>query len=202
MGAKSMQKSFPALERELEALVLEYITEVGTRHSPLMSEVSSHKLFEGGKSTILRETGESENTEIRGFSATLDVPKTTILYGSFDELFDLFTPIGKQIVADKEKLMFETINAATEKTGNIVSGEGKPLTIEKIMMMLETIQIDFDQSGNAIMPSLYGGGGLIQQYERLLQDSETPQNQTAFNDLIRRKKAEWLAREADRTLVG
>lgn len=194
-----MQKRFPVLERELEEVVTKYVIEVGDHYSPVMSQVRTHRLFEGNASSMLRETGEQEETEIRSFSATLEIPSRTILHGTVDELFDFFTPIGKQMVADKERLMLETVHVATEKTGNIVSAEGKPLTIEKLLELLEIMQIDFDESGMAIMPTLLGSSKLISEYERLRR---APENQRAFDDLIRQKKAEWLAREADRTLVG
>lgn len=197
-----MQKRFPKLERELNEILAQYVTEIGDQFSPLIGKVPTHRLFEGQTSSIVREDGKQDETEIRSFSASLEIPTETILYGSLTELLEFFAPIGRQIVADKERLLIEAVHKATDATGNVVDGEGQPLNVGKLLQMLEMVQIDFDGTGRAILPSFVAGSNVIDQYQRLEEELALPQNKRAFEDLIGRKKVEWLAREANRTLVG
>lgn len=197
-----MQKRFPELERDLQNFTINYLGKVGSFFAPLSDQVPVQRLFEGDQMSTIREQGTYEENEIREFSTDLVIPTNTILYASLDEVLKLFEPIGKKIAFDKERMLLDTVSDAAEKVGNVVSAEGKPFSVAKLFEMLETVQIDFDQQGLPKMPTLVAGREIIEQFEALQTKPEDPELEKAFNDLIQRKKAEWLAREADRTLVG
>jgi len=194
-----MQKRFPRLERELEEVLIKYVSEVADEFSPLMKDIPTQRLFEGNASSAIREDGERDETEMRQFSTELQIPTDTILYGTINDIAEIFTPLGRELVSQKERVLFQSVEEWTEKTGNVVNSEGKPFSMEKLLELFEKIHIDFDDQGKPRMPTFVAGKEIMEQFRRL---SEEPVHQRAFNAIMVRKKAEWLAREADRTLVG
>lgn len=197
-----MQETIPQLEEELETLVSKFVENVARARAPAMGEVSRHRLFEGHKSAIVRSGGEEDETEIREFSAESEIPSETILYGSLDEILQCFVPVAEAMANDQEKMFFDTLRQATEKTGNIVSGDGQPLSHQKILEVLETIEIDFDAEGNPRMPTMMVSPAMAPRIQELMNDPAAKEFEKKQKEIIERKRLEWRDREANRTLVG
>jgi len=196
-----MQKRFPKLETEIDDAFVAFVSNSAGQNS-VVGQIRSHRLFEGSGSSIVRENELREETEFHSFSSELKIDTKVILYGRLSDLIETFRPLAMQMASEKERMLFEVMRNATEKTGNIVSAEGKPISIEKIFEVLEKIQIEFDQNGQPRMPTMVVGSEIAAQIEKMMDDSTADDHQKRFDNLIQRKKAEWLAREADRTLVG
>jgi Mg2+ and Co2+ transporter CorA len=197
-----MQESFKKLEIELHEVLIAFVTAVAEEDAPLLKQIESHMIHEGSMSSILRETGEVENVDIRTISSESTLSKDTILYGNLDEILESFRPIGKAIATEKERMLFEALDEATKKTGNIVDNKGRPLTLEVLLEVIEKIPLDFDHLGRAKMPTMVVAPSMMEKLRELSETSETSEFKKKFERLISTKKAEWRAREADRILVG
>jgi hypothetical protein len=198
----TMQESFVKLEMELHEVLLAFVTAVAEEDAPMLKQIESHTIHEGSMSSILRATGEVEDIDIRTVSSESTLSKDAILYGNLDEILESFRPIGKAIATEKEKMLFEALDAATKKTGNVVDNQGRPLTLEVLLEVIEKIHLDFDHLGRAKVPTLVVAPSMMEKLKELSETSETSEFKDKFDRLISIKKAEWRAREADRILVG
>lgn len=197
-----MQERYPKLEKDIQAVLIQFVSSVADQNSPIMSNVKSHVIHEGQSSAILRPSGERESINMRSFSTESIISKDTILYGKVDEIAEALRPVGEAIATDKEKVMFEALHESTKASGNVVDAKGRPLSLELLLEVLEKIQIDFDIDGQAQMPTMVVAPSMMQKIHEMSTGPDADEYQRKFDELIKHKKAEWRAREADRILVG
>jgi len=179
-----------------------YVVASAKQSSPMIGQVNRHRVHEGSSSAMHRESGEVEDVEIQKIEAGVELPTNTLLYGPLDDLLKSFREIGRELGAQQEMIMFDTFEQATSKTGNVVNDKGSPLTTDLFFQVLETIEIDFDGNGSPRMPTMVVNPAMAEQIARLQQESDRPDVKARYDALMRKKKMEWRAREADRTLVG
>lgn len=197
-----MQETIPQLEEELENMVSKFVENAARAYAPVIGEVSRHRLFEGHQSAIVRPSGETDGTEFREFSAESEIPRDTILYSDLDEIFECFIPVAAAMANDQERMFFEIMHRASQKTGNVVDGGGQPLSHEKILEVLETIQIDFDKDGNPRMPTMVISPAMAPRIKELADAPSVKEFEAKQQKIIEKKRMEWREREANRTLVG
>ncbi|TWF49792.1 hypothetical protein [Neorhizobium alkalisoli] len=197
-----MQQRFIQLESDIEGALMRYIVDIRGASSHIVRNIRSSKIFEGDGSSIFREDSTRDETEIRKFSSEVSVDKEKILYGDWSEIIECFHAIGLEMASEQERMLFKVVEDATTRTGNVVSAEGKPISLDLILKMLEKVWIDFDRSGQPKLPTIVVGDEVGEQIRKLMNSPDVGNEQKKFDDLMRRKKEEWLAREADRTLVG
>ncbi|MGY6703723.1 hypothetical protein [Roseinatronobacter sp.] len=89
-----MQETIPQLEEELEELVSKFVENATWARAPALREVSRHRVFEGRQSTIVRPSGEADDTLFREFSTESEISSDTILYSSLDKIFECLTCHG------------------------------------------------------------------------------------------------------------
>lgn len=58
-----MLETAPKLERELDELLNDYVDCAVSTFSPAISEIDRHRVFEGHRNLILRDTGEVDETD-------------------------------------------------------------------------------------------------------------------------------------------
>lgn len=192
-----MQRRFQRLEREIEEALIAYINTGGT--GMLSEQIRSYHLFEGSAASMVTENDEPEQTRINRYSSEVRVPSKAVLYGPIEEILEPFRLMGRDMAVEKERMLIETLNEATQRVGNVVDARGKPFTFDLFLEMIEKVWIEFDEHGKAIMPTMMAGSAVAAQMSSLDAD---PANKVKFDALMQRKKEQWLAREADRTLVG
>lgn len=197
-----MQERYTDLEADLEKVVIDYITRIESVNSPFMSEIESHKVFEGEKSIMLRESGEEDETNIRTFSSASEIKHQTILYGPLSEIFEAFAPVGIDMMVSKEQLMLDVLQETTAKTGNVIEAKGEPFSPTMVLRLLEEMPIDFDEDGNPKLQYFVGSPRDMRDIQDLIDEFEKDEDRKALKALLERKKVEWRAREADRVLVG
>lgn len=197
-----MQERYPELEADIADLMNSYVRSVAEVHSPMTGEIHSYVIHEGRRSILRREDGSEDETNMQTHSADCEISQITVLYGTHDQIFEAFTPIGLSMASQKEKMLFEAIREATDKTGNIIDAKGKPLSFDLLMELLEKMPIDFDKDGQAIMPTLAVGPDMEDKIKKIAKKCETKENIERHTRLMQKKKDEWRAREADRILVG
>ena len=196
-----MLETIPKLEEEFSRLASRFIENAIRARAPAFRQISRHRVWEGRQSTIVRPNGDEDDTEFHEFSTESEISVDTILYSSLDEILQCFMPVAKAMARDHEKMLFETINQVTARTGNVVHG-GQGLSYDKILEALETIQIDFDADGNPMMPTIIVGPAMEAKMRELINDPTGKDFQKRQADIIDKKRLEWCAREASRTLVG
>lgn len=117
-------------------------------------------------------------------------------------IFEKIPTLAEDMAAQREKALFEKMHDVTERTGNVVEGDGKGLTPELIMETLKKIDISFDEHGNPIMPTLIVSPDVLKKMgENTDLWKETPEMQQKMVELIETKRREWDDRQNRRKLV-
>ena len=95
----------------------------------------------------------------------------------------------------------KTIEQVTAKTGNVVNVTGG-FTFEHVLEMLGKIQVDFDDKGQParldVVTSPDDYGKCMKVLEEASRDADCRKR---WDDLMQKKREEWLARESHRKLV-
>ena len=149
---------------------------------------------------LVREDGVIDNIESRKLSVEVQVPvneaETWTAADSAKHLADISNKMARQEAA----FVFEKMNVATERVGNVIDAKGN-FTEEHYFEMLRKIQIEFTPNGKPRMPQVAGGGAeKIHSVE--LRIHADPKLREQLASIIEQKREEWREREADRTLVG
>jgi len=197
-----MQETSPKLEEDLEGLLNKYLESAVSMFSPVVSDIDRHRVFEGHRNVMLRDTGEVDETDVRQISGDAELKVETILYGTVQEILETFLPAAESMASGQMQMLIDTLNQATEKTGNKVDGKGKPISFDLILETLEKIEIAFDRDGNPEMPTMMVHPDMRARLEALDKDPGKSDFEKEQKKLIDRKRLEWRAREANRTLVG
>ena len=110
--------------------------------------------------------------------------------------------IAKEFESQQSKMIFERVNKATAKTGNMVNAGGQDINPDLILQVLETIEIDFNEAGQPRLPTLVASPEQIQRLKEKMPEWEKDESyKRKFDELIKRKRQEWNDRESHRKLV-
>lgn len=138
-----------------------------------------------------------EPAEMRAHSMEVRISFRELIDNDLSALqayFDRFTS-GMMDAFFKE--MYQTINDTTEKTGNIVKGEGRGFRAEQFLEMLEKIEFGVDRDGNVALPQIHAGPGVINEMYRVLS-SQGPEFEEQVDRIKQEKVKAALDREEER----
>ena len=150
-------------------------------------------VFEGNKTTIIREDGSVGETEFAEITAELQVNFAEVEEMTHEMVLHKIDEVAKEMAEEIERSIYEELNRITDETGNVISDDGKPFSIEMLFEMLEKMDLDFDEAGN---PS---GTRFVPPPKLPAADPETARRYQALMD---QKREEWRVRENNRKLVG
>lgn len=132
-------------------------------------------------------TGESKLVRGEG-SIAVDAA----IAGNPDDLVRLISDWGDLRAKQLLSTMFEHVDKVTEATGQVVNGKK---TWEALIEAVEIMEISFDEDGEPSMPSLATQDGLHMKVDQM-----PPEVQARIEEIIERKRLEWLDRRRTRRL--
>ena len=194
-----MHETFLKLEEDLAKRFLQIV--FSTNSPSIMDNVDVYQIFEGKRSLIQRPDGEEEEIEMKRLSVKTEIHSEKILYGTIQDILKCLQPVGEAMKTEQEKVILEAADKATEETGNIVEGKDRTLSHEMILEALAMTQIDFDRDGKPMF-FLYCSPSMYSRIQELTNDPKSVEFKNQYDELIKRKRSEWRAREANRVLVG
>jgi hypothetical protein len=120
---------------------------------------------------------------------------------AMQQLWELAASLGSQLGDRVGSMMFKSLDKAVTEVGNVIDGK-KPM-LEQFFEMNEKCQLDFDNRGRPIMPQFVTGDAeLARKIEDVIEKvRKTPVLRRRFENIMTKKKQEWLDREAARELV-
>jgi hypothetical protein len=114
--------------------------------------------------------------------------------GRSDDFHAAIAKAANDYVAAVVPQLLEQITRLTEATGNVVDAAGRSIW-DAQLEALETIEIYFDRDGVPSLPSL------VMNPETAKKIGEPPEGFVeAFNEILTRRRNEWLARRRTRRL--
>jgi hypothetical protein len=172
------------------------------RQDPLFAQIKEEKCFEGNKMSNFTEDGEFEENPFKQISGEISLTREEVIAKGPLAYIENISRIAEDVKKQKAELLFSKINEVTNKTGNVVSGQGQPFSHELFIAMLDKMQIDFDPDGNPYLPTIVVSPQLAASIaSKTPQWESNPEYKKQFEELIERKRKDWNDRESNRKLV-
>lgn len=196
-----MLPDYVAIKKKLRQLLINQLQNIENNLSIMVSQVNSVIIHEGEKFRIIREDGTLEDVEINTISTEIRYKITDLENKPPDQ--KMLLDAAKDLSIQKEKMFIKELDKIVTSTGNIVNCGGEKFTIEILFKLLEKISIDFDENGQPYLPQIFTNAetyrSIVSEIDKHEKD---PKYIERFNDLLIRKKDEWIKRESNRKLVG
>jgi hypothetical protein len=190
-----------SLESEFNDALMTYIQQ-RSRRDGLIREIHGHVIHEGATTTIQRSPTDSEKTKMFAAEAETAMGFDEIESVDANYIIGKANEIAEQFKRQISENLFQTMDDATEKTGQRVDARGTPLTNELIMEMLSKISIDFEKSPHGDL-SIVTAPQMVPKFQALERElNENSELRKKMNDLMDKKRNEFREREINRNLAG
>jgi len=196
-----MLPDFPKIKRDLKKILDKYITSINEKN-PILSGIKKEKHYEGSEMRLDRENGEVERNNYKEISSMISIKNDELIEKGFPAVLENFNEVAIEFNKQMNKMVYEKVEVAAKKSGNIINAEGKEFNFDMFMKMLEKISMDFDDNGIPILPTLSINPELFNKVkDKFTEWEENPEYKKRFQELIKRKKEEYGAEESSRKLV-
>lgn len=194
-----MLPAMPDLERRRERANLDRIHALARGMSPFVREVRSHIQHEGSAASLQRSSGETEAVEMHEIGASLVVRGRPLAGYDNRVLNGMLEDAATQLARGMDEMVRRTMDQVTEKTGNVVDGQGGPMTADLFLEAMATMDHRFDRTGKWLPPTVIGPAAAL---ETLLSSGEDREGWKRLEAILEGKRDEFRRREAARILVG
>jgi hypothetical protein len=197
-----MLPDFPAVKRRIQQMIEKDMQEQ-IQQDQILSRIRRELLFEGNRSSMKTENGEKEESSYKEVSAPYSVEREDIINkGHIVFVENIRDKMISEVRGQQVRQFFQTIDKATEKSGNVINGKGQPITFELLLEVYEKIQVDFDEEGNPhelffpMHPSMFA-----KIKDKLFEWENNPEFRKKYEIILEKKREEWYDRESRRKLV-
>jgi hypothetical protein len=144
---------------------------------------------------------ESES-KVHQLSAMMQIRLDEIENLTFEAVIQKFDELIKDMVRQQTNFAMERLTEDLPES-QTVDAQGQRLSPQIMYRMFETIELEYNPDGTP--RPLHTLGHLFTEENLKAVEAETkadPEMNSKFDDLLKRKKDAWIAREAARKLVG
>ena len=191
---RDMLPDFPEIKSRLQKIVDRNlkIEEFRLYRESFLTHIPVFTCFEGDKSSLRNKIEEMEQV-IQEFELKSD----EIIKKGFKAYEEKVKNAQKEFIKEKERLTLKAFSAAAEEVGNVVDAS-KKTSEEALLESLAKLDISFDESGNPATPLVIVNPKMRDKLARTEPGKEYFKKS---NELMERKKIEWVNREDHRKLV-
>lgn len=198
-----MLPEFPVLKDELNRAITRFMRMRASLYGGVTATVPQSRTFEGHQHVISRPGEEPEPSKMFQASSEVKFSGDEIQDIRLDQVLARLDQIAKDMAEQKAKQFFATITEGSQRAGTAVDAKGSPLTPELYLETLQKMLVAFHSDGSPIMPTLVVHPNMRDTVEAMKNQIENdPILRRRFEEIMRNKREEWRAREADRSLVG
>jgi hypothetical protein len=196
-----MLPDFPELKSELEKLFLFRLQQRSKNLDPVLAQVRRFTQREGQDMRYDRIGAPAAEGAPEKIEAIFEI--------KLDEVPDLIGPrleakldeMARAIAEQEAKLFFKKVGETCNEVGNVVDAGGQPLSAKLLLDAIESTEMNFDRDGNpksqfVIHPDM--APAVKKANEEFEND---PELKRRHEDILRRKREDWLSRQNNRKLV-
>ncbi|WP_140882783.1 hypothetical protein [Muricoccus nepalensis] len=198
-----MLPDWPETKDAIGTAFINFIKAEVTAKSGFLAEIPRARVHEGDSMAIRRADGTSHSPKFSPISGEMAVRVDEFSKLTIPEILAQLRGVAEQLAQGQSAHAFETLEEASREAGTEVDAAGKPMTAELILETWRRMEIPFDQDGRAQLPTMVVAPSQRDAVEaevaRLASDPDLRQR---ADEIIAQKRSAWIAREADRTLVG
>lgn len=194
-----MLPDFPKVKKSLGEFLVQKANEVIKNSSPILSQIRTSQIFEGDQHLLVRDDNSEEETDFKHLEEKLVLSHKEIENASLKVIFEKILGMLGNLSKQQHALIFSKLEEVTESTGNVVKTKG--INPEAVLEMLEKIQIDFDSNGNPNWPTIFSHPAQKDTWKDLLKELEKEPYIKRVEEILKKQKESWYARESLRRLV-
>lgn len=197
-----MLPDFIEVKKKLSKQVQKYLREKVKNNDPFLREIRRKIQHEGGRLHMKTYDGHVDEIEYKTLESEFTINADEIIKEGISAFKKHIDKLAKVVSGQQAKMVFQKLNEITSKTGNVVDAKGESFTKEKLLEATEKIDIDFDENGQPVNLTIVMGPQLFNKVKDLLPLWEKDEEFTKKrNEILERKRREWLDRENNRKLV-
>jgi hypothetical protein len=181
-------------DRATREFFSEAVDAVARAANPILGQIQRERVEVLPTSLSTVDSGEIVRLEPLLSSALVTFSVSNAIRGDFSDAIVAIAETAEQFVAAVMPSVFGHISDICDATGNVVSGKDRPIW-DAMLEALETISISFDEDGNPSLPSI------VMHPDTVAKIGNPPEGHEArSNDIIARRRDEWLAGRRTRRL--
>jgi len=196
-----MLPDWPSPKREIVRALMRHVRARVEDRS--IAGIATSPVHEGHGTSMRRADGSVDERPFERAGAEIEIPVEAIATESLQGIFDRMDGIIDTLARAKSEALFRTVEEATRAAGTATDAGGRPITAELLLQAWEKMHIDFRANGQPQWPTIVIPPN---QQDRFIVEcarfKSEPMLRQQLVELINRKREEWIAREADRVLVG
>jgi len=198
-----MLPDLPKLKNDLMAMFSEYLRNQVNRNLGFLAEVPKHSMPEGNKLLVLRSDGSSEESDLFDSHSEIEFEREEMKKLDIFKIKYLLDKMAFNMATQIKEKSLKGIIKTLGENRNIGTCSIKDFNESHILKMFEDIQIDFYENGEPhklefIFPE--------SMREKVIEISEKinsdPEIKKKHDELMNKKRKEWIDRETSRKLVG
>lgn len=170
---------------------------VSDLRSEYMSNENTQRFMHGTDWQPHNSSTPDDVSKLQKHSFYVTLSKQQVIDADLSALFKKIEDVAAEIDASTRQMLYQTVSAAAEGVGNVVSGGGK-LVGEAFYEMIERLEFGVDKNGEPTLPQIHAGAETL----RALRDDPLLHSDTEFRQrlesLIETKKDHARAKEANR----
>ncbi len=196
-----MLPDFPEARRRMLKQINEDFARRKAETLGVFSEIKVSPLHEGDRSFIQRPDGREEETQFKVIEVTSKLSTEDERSMTEDQLTEHLMKMADEMADQQCGLVINSLNEAITQTGNVISTNS--VGPQTLLDVLDKIQIPFRPDGKHDPLTIVGGVAIEGSMKKAIEAIEhDPIWRSRYEQLMRKKREEWNARESTRKLVG
>ena len=197
-----MLPHFPKAYKEMRDLFFSQVFDAMHTAAPMLMQIPIRPQREGREGSFQDESGRVHLIDFQRQAAAFQIKTENARGMTLEEFLEAARKPGTELGTKMALDIYSTISAATEEVGNVVNAGGGPFTFDLLLACIEKVQLDFLPNGQARFPELHLGPAAYADVQRQMPVWNTdPECRKRFEEVLRRKREEFLERETRRRLV-
>ncbi|MCG2772956.1 MAG: hypothetical protein L6277_12815 [Desulfobacterales bacterium] len=198
-----MLPDLPNLKRDLHLFFDRLFIKILNARLGIFGEIPKSIAHEGNRMRTIRADGSVEDSVFKKSSVDMEINLDENPHLTIKQRIAMFEDSAVKMADQISKHMFDSLNEALEKAGQVIDHQGKPLNAEVVFEVLESMQLEFDKTGKFDSLSLVVGPALEPKARQVLDLINSDLTlRKRLHEIMEKKRLEWRARETARKLVG
>lgn len=196
-----MLPDFPDIKNKFIEFTYQYLNEL-LEQDPLFSRLKKETHLEGCGMSSKPANSEIEKSHYKKIIEQEAIMRKDVIAKGPEVYIDALHNMADKMKQEQANILFNKIKEVTNKTGNVVHGNGQGFNFEIYLQALEKIEIHFDDQGKPIKPEMFYNPAMSEIIRKQLIELQlNPVFKKGFDELIERKRKLWNDRESNRKLV-
>ncbi len=197
-----MIPDFPDEKEKLMQLWNKYLQKKISENLGFLGTLPQYRNYEGDQWKLSREDGSVEVIDYDHIQGLLDINVDEVPDLTPEKIRQKLDNLSNEIAAQMSKNTYAEISRVTKLSGNEIDAKNKPFSKELFLELIEKVVLDFDQNGDLNQPTMVMDPVFWEKNkDKIMAWEKDEEFVRKHEQLIAKKKEEWIDRENNRKLV-